>query len=78
MKDMLKEEVYKLQAQGKLRSNLDKILVVTHSKVLQSISAKGVELNVTNPAMGYSDSLIDPLYYQNCEILPYYVADKKE
>ena len=34
MKDMLKEEVYKLQAQGKLRSNLDKILVVTHSRVL--------------------------------------------
>ena len=51
-----------------------KVLVVTHSRVLQSFSSKGVRM-AQGPV--YSsvgpDELIEPRYYNNCEIVPYYI-----
>ena len=76
VKEYLKNLVLELkESNGKnvFGSSKNKILVVTHSRVLQSFSAKGVEQNVENPDMGFTDRLVDPTYFQNCEIVPYFV-----
>jgi hypothetical protein len=65
LKAALKQEVF--------LEDKNKILVVTHSRVLQSFSASGVEANQGPEISSVGpDELVGARYYHNCEVVPYF------
>ena len=71
LKELLKNELDEETKKFVQADSKNKILVVTHSRVLQSFSAKGIQ-KVEGPMSSVGpDELIDARYFQNCEIMPY-------
>jgi len=72
IKHQLIEELTPEMKEKLQESPLNKILLVTHSRVLQAFSASGIK------KVKGVNTLVDARYFQNCEVVPFKSAESKQ
>ena len=72
LKECLKEEIDEETAKFLAESSRNKILVVTHNRVLESFTAKGVGQKPATESSAAENYLIDKKYFDNCEVYPFF------